>query len=237
LPIIRKSKGFYAVFPTPDEYAVYFESQRIGTIPTVPKVNDFLLLAGKRWQVVAIEQEQLQIYVRPAMGRRTLSFNGCFGDVHPAIRRKMQRVFFSIDEYEYLDSTAKGLLANARSVSAASGISRHSLLPLGPRRTAWFTWTGSRIQATLQALLYEANQSPEDKGIALVFKRPIDEVRSMICSRRSVKEDATAIVQRMPPTNAAKYDWALDKDLIAEKNRRSLLDLQGAWDVLARFCS
>ncbi len=67
---LRKDKGFYAVFETPEDFAVLWNGQRLGSISLAPQVNDHLLLAGRRWQVSQVDYERLEISVQPARGWR-----------------------------------------------------------------------------------------------------------------------------------------------------------------------
>ena len=63
---LRKDKGFYAAFQTAEEYAVLHEGEQFGTLEIVPHKGDYLLFAGRRWQVSAVDQEQREIQVLPA---------------------------------------------------------------------------------------------------------------------------------------------------------------------------
>jgi ATP-dependent Lhr-like helicase len=230
---IRKDKGFYAVFVTPEEFTVLHAGQRIGAIATAPQINEHFLLGGRRWQVTAIEHERLEIFVQPAHGRRPPRFSSGGGEIHAEIRREMKAILSSSKSYAYLDSTGTQLLSESRMAANSARICDHQVIQLGPMNCALMTWTGSRIQATLQALLTTDRARPADEDIALLFKCRPDEVKTLLQRvKNSGTLNAVDIASRSESNHRRKYDWALGDELRIEQAARAFIDMPGAINLL-----
>jgi ATP-dependent Lhr-like helicase len=234
---LRKDKGFYAVFATPEEFAVLWNGRRLGTVSLAPQVNDHLLLAGQRWQVSHVDYERLEISVRPARGWRPPNFSGGRGEIRPEIRQEMRRVLSGAGSYSYLNVEAGELLAEARNAAKSADLAERALVPLGTLRCALMTWTGTTIQATLQAMLTEDETPPKDEGIALVFAVGIDKVRDVIRRVTLREHKPSDVAENMPGFQRRKYDWLLSDQLKLEVASRAWVDVPGAMSVLNRLHS
>jgi ATP-dependent Lhr-like helicase len=229
---LRKEKGFYAVFPTPEEFTVLNDAQVIGTIQTAYDEGEHLLLAGRRWQVLQLDRERREIHVAPAKGKKLPLFGGKGGDVHPRVRQMMMQVLSSADAYGYLDSNAKALLGEARGVAAAARIFDSPVVPLGPSAAALFTWTGTKIQRTLDTALAVGGIKARDEGVAFTCELDPDQLRERVGRYLATALDATALARASTPARHRKYDYLLDDDLIVESWVRGSLDVAGAGEVL-----
>ncbi|HOD81585.1 MAG: putative ATP-dependent helicase Lhr [Planctomycetes bacterium ADurb.Bin126] len=232
---LRRDRGFYAVFPTAREYTILHAGQPLGTLEVAPQQGDCLLFAGKRWRVERVDDERREIHVAPARGYKRPSFAGGLGDVHPMIRRKMRQVLTEDKAYAYLDEQAASLLADARAAARSADICRQGVVALGPRKTAVFTWTGTRVQATLQAMLAGCGVASQDEGIALVLGVSEDEARSRIKEIARQEHNPLEVAQMVQPKERRKYDWLLGEDLLNISLARGWLDLDGAAAVLAEL--
>jgi ATP-dependent Lhr-like helicase len=101
---LRRDKGFYAVFPTPDEYTVLHAGEVLGTLESAHQPGDHLLFAGRRWRVVDVDDERLLLHVEPAKGWKRPRFGGGVGDVHARVRQKMRDVLAAPSAMPYLDA-------------------------------------------------------------------------------------------------------------------------------------
>jgi ATP-dependent Lhr-like helicase len=234
---LRKDKGFYAVFATPDEFAVLWNGQRLGNISLAPQVNDHLLLAGRRWQVTHVDYERLEIGVQSARGWRPPNFSGSGGELRPEIRQEMRSVLSGRASYSYLNVEADEMLAEARDAAKSADLAEKALVPLGPLRCAMMTWTGTTIQATLQAMLAEDEAPPKDEGIALVFAVGIDKVRDLIQRATLREHKPSEVAGSMPGFQRRKYDWLLSDQMKLEVASRAWVDVPGAMAVLTRIHS
>ena len=229
---IRKDKSFYAVFQAAEEYAVLHDGRLLGTLECIPQVEEHLVFAGRRWQVVSIDDERMELHVKPAAGWKPPSFKGEGGEIHPKIRQQMREVLVGNKPYVYLDSEAQALLADARHAAAMIHMFDHVLLPLGPQRTAWMTWMGTRIQQTLRAMFKMIAVEAEDDGIALVFAMPAEQVRQAATTCLANVRDPETIAGHIPVRRRRKYDVLLTEELLDTGIARDCLDVGGALAAL-----
>ena len=135
-------------FKVPEEYRVIHQGRHVGNVTSAPDlgIDGYIILAGRRWKVLQVDQDRMEILVEPSPGGRAPAFSGGAGhDIHPSVREMMRALLFRDDMPAYLDPTAKEMLANARSAAKEADLARRSFLQDGSN-TIWFTWTGSRIQ-------------------------------------------------------------------------------------------
>ena len=229
---LRKDKGFYACFPTEEEFSVIHDGQVLGTVQVVPRSRDHLLFAGRRWLVTEVDVEHYEIHVQPARGWKRPKFTGGPGEVHPKVRQKMRDVLAGEGSYAYLDSQAVGLLTYARKSAAHADVCAQPLIELGPRRSALMTWTGSRIQDTLAAMFRMRGLDHGDEGIALTFNVPVDALRDAIQEVLARPCTPLQLPQQVWPRQRRKYDWVLSDELLDECISRGVLDCDGALKLL-----
>jgi ATP-dependent Lhr-like helicase len=102
---------FYAAFATAEEYRIVAGGKTLGTLPIDRPLeeNSAIIFAGRRWRVVAVDEQRKVIEVRPSPGGRVPSFSGERGDVHDKIRQEMRVVYTANAMPPYLDATARDL--------------------------------------------------------------------------------------------------------------------------------
>jgi ATP-dependent Lhr-like helicase len=229
---IVRSADFYSAFATKEEMKVLHGSHLIGTVSAVPGMcgDGFLILAGRRWKVVDVDQRRLEILVEPSKGGRLPFFFGAAGaDIHPKVRAQMVDTLRSDAMPAYLDVRAQDMLNRARGYARESGILANPLLADGAS-TYWFTWTGSKINRTLIGLCkgMEALRA-QDEEIAIHFEgiqpdEVADRFRKLLERPPSVVEVAARFEVRM----VEKYEAYLSDDLQASVFAQNSLDLAGA---------
>jgi len=233
---LRRDRGFYAVFPTPEEYAVLHGGKALGTLECAPEKDDHLLFAAKRWRVVDVDHDRLELHVAPARGWKRPKFGGTGGEVHPRVREKMREVLAASAAYVYLNAEGREALEYARQAARIVGALATRILPLSGSRTAVMSWTGTRIQRTLQVLFQVCGATAIDETVALVFPTPPDIVCTAVAAAAKLSDDATAIQTLALPSRAVrKYDHLLGDELRWESFIKGAMDLEGARQVLGRL--
>ncbi len=231
--LIRKDKSFYAVFPTPEQYTILHNGVALGTIETRCEIGDDLLFAGRRWEVIEIDEQALELHVEPAMTWRRPSFSGAAVTIHPELRRKMLQVLRVPDTYPYLDPVGRLLLQEARQAAQSCGVLDGFYVRLSSRKTAIMTWTGTRIQQTLQAVLGAGGTRSADEGIALVLDLSLDQTREVVAQLVSCPPPPNVVARVLATRHRRKYDGLLTDDLLDCSLVSGWLDIEGAMDLLA----
>jgi Helicase conserved C-terminal domain len=208
------------------------EGYHIGNIAFVPEFQEgkFLILAGRRWQILHIDHERMAITVQPSPGRRVPGFHGERGqDIHPRVRQAMKDLLKRADLAVYLDLKAREMLLQARLTAQESGLFRASFLQDGAD-ALWFTWTGSRVQRLLFGLEeFFGGLTITDESIALVFeKTTVARVQEIYSGFLTDCPDAISLARKYPHRIREKYEIYLSDDLTAELFARERIELKGA---------
>ncbi|MDX9975782.1 MAG: DEAD/DEAH box helicase [FCB group bacterium] len=232
-----RSVDFYSAFTTPEEYKVVCAGHNIGTVTMDPGMgaDGFLILAGRRWRIVEVDNDRQEILVEPAKGGRLPYFSGAGGrDLHPRVREKMREVLGSELLPAYLNPKAKEMLQASRAVARELGLPAQVFVRDGVD-TWWFTWTGSRINRTLAALgKHFAKLDVRDEGIALVFEKATEaDIRRAYLEFAEHCPSAEDIAARIPVRVTEKYDAFLSDDLQCLLYARNCLDTSGAVSTIA----
>ena len=177
--------------------------------------------------------ETRQVQVEPAKGWKRPEFTGAFGETHPRVRQEMKRILQETRSYAYLDEQASSLLADACRAAAGGQVCERSLVPLGPKTTAFMTWTGDRIQQTVRAILSHSGIACSDRGVALEFRLSVDETRESLRKAASASFQPLDLARHVFPRIRRKYDWLLHEDLVDASIAEGWLDLEGARALLA----
>jgi len=170
---IVKNFNFYSAFVSAIELDVISAGKKIGSVQYVPDLEhrQFLILAGKRWEIIELDLKKEKMYVKPSTGGKVYPYHGGVGsDIHPKVREKMRELLTSNYIPIYLDNSAKRILKDAQVAALDAGIATNPFVIDGPY-TYWFTWTGSAKHRTLYILGKAFGElNVEDLGIALKFK-------------------------------------------------------------------
>jgi ATP-dependent Lhr-like helicase len=234
--MIVRDRDFYSTFSASQDMSVYHKGHLIGTVSAPPGLggDGFLILAGRRWRILEIDEKRSEIVVEPSKGGRVPFFAGGGGaDIHPRVRSEMLSVLRSDTTPAYLDGKAKEMLGLARSYARTAGILDGSVIREGDT-VYWFTWAGSRTNRTLMGLgRFAAGLNVRDEEIALCFEKadPI-----------AIKNAYLGFLQHCPTTEqlapsfpfkvVEKYDVFLSESLQAANFARNSLDVAGALEAI-----
>ena len=237
---IVRSHDFYVAFVVHEEYRVSHAGHHVGNISLNPdfKVNGFLILAGRRWKILDIDDERKAISVQPSPGGRVPHFQPEGGqEIHPRVRQMMKKLLERIDLPSYLDLKAREMLHQARSTASEANLQQASFLQDGPR-VIWFTWTGTKIQRTLYGLgTYFGGFDVSDEGIALVFeKATISGVKETFSELGRSGPDAETLAGKFPLRIREKYEVYLSDELTTMLFARERIDLEGARLLILQDC-
>jgi ATP-dependent Lhr-like helicase len=243
---IACSLDFYSAFMTPILYRVVHKGRLIGTIEDLPggdpnEEDKYLILAGKRWKVLAVDTERLEIFVEPSKAGKVPKFGGGAGaDVHTKVRQKMLEILKSNKVPAYLDETAKGMLHAARSAAQEAELFKSPFYQEGSK-VIWFTWTGSKIHRTLWGLAkhngslkIDGIDGPSD-DLTLCFESPLERVLSSLPQLTENPPSLEEIARTFPTRSQEKYDRYLAEELQVSLFAHNSLDLSGSAELITNM--
>lgn len=241
--IVRRY-DFYAAFQTEDEYQVRTKDQSIGGVFFTPGLlaEGFLILSGRRWKILDVDEERKVILVEHAKGGRLPSFRSRYSiDTHPKIRSKMFEILYNTKIPKYLDATAIKLLSQSREYASDCNLGNRSFFTEGSD-TYWFTWTGSRINQTLLILgnLF-GDLKVHDELIALRFEdSDKNKARDFYLSFLHEKPSESEFVEKLTnfaTLNVEKFDYVLSREILAQAYVNNYLDISGAFKIVEKMLS
>ncbi len=144
---------FYAVFSDTDEYLVRDANHDIGRIGNLPSEGDRLSLAGRTWEVTAVDAAKRLVLVRPISGRGAMSWPGGGAPIHTRVMQGIRQILLCDRDYRYLLPAARQRLAEARSLARQARLDRHPMVPLGNNLFMLFPWMGTVAFRTLERCL------------------------------------------------------------------------------------
>lgn len=231
---LLKKPDFYVAFQSPKDYSVInkYNSKRLGTIQYLPPKDVQIVLAGRRWIVVGINEHGQTIYVSQVKSGGKAFFGGEGAEIDKIIVEKMRDIYLSNDSYPYLDirTEANKYLEQARLCFNNNELSNHSFLQYG-NRDLFFTWGGWKINRTisLMAQLYLDKKC----GFSALFIDNItsDDIKRIIDKGKPSEDDLVKLESRARK-ECQKYDYLLPDDLLDKEYARTYLDIDSGWDVL-----
>ena len=144
-------------------------------------------------------------------------------------------VYESTDTPAWLDTNAQQLLAEGRATFARFRLSDTTVLADSPD-VLLFPWTGDRALFTTTIALHGKTLEASVEGPAIRIRgTSIGEVaattRRLLADAPPAADELAASIQNR---EFDKWDWVLDDTLASESAGARLLDVDGAWTLLAK---
>jgi ATP-dependent Lhr-like helicase len=229
---------FYTAFQTPDEYRVVTSGRTLGTLPVdYPLVEgQYLIFAGKRWQILAVDQEHKVVDVAKASAGRVPVFTSGGGVVHDRIRQEMFRLYCADEIPVFLDAKAQDLLLEARDNFDRYHLA-HTRLVADGKQTLLFCWMGDEVMNTILVQLQARGVAGGRDGIALILdgltpKELQAHLRAIV---QQASTDAIALAANVQNKINEKYDRFLSEDLLCQSYASSYLNLEAAQTTLQQI--
>lgn len=155
---VVNSREFYSVFKTEENFKVVNAGNTIGEIPFSPQIieDENLLLSAKIWKIKFVDHKAKKIEVIPAKDGKKPMFFGGGAVVHQKIREKMFDILYSKTEYDFLDEPSFDeieMMRNDFAVFNIKDLQSERPLLTAEKHLQLFTFTGTRINRTIQLLL------------------------------------------------------------------------------------
>lgn len=228
--------SFFAAFESPEVLRVVASGGReIGSIGAGRPIyaGQHLLLAGRRWRVVAVhlDAKVVEVVEGPQGKAPTFDARGSLR-VHDRVREKMEELYLGDLVPAYLDEGAARLMSEGRTMFAQLRLHERDLVARGGE-TVVFPWRGDKVLDTLVVALHQKGIEAEREGPALVVERGIDVVRRALDDlvARAVPNPldlAATVVQK----EEEKWDHVLSDQLLDQAYAARALDVAGAWNWL-----
>ena len=229
--------SFYAAFQTPVEWKLTANGRELGTVPISQPLHEGVLLifAGRRWKVTSIDNVARVVELEPSSGGNPPSFAGSGILTPDGVRAEMVAVYESAHTPDWLDATAQQLLAEARAAYRRLGLLDRTVLT-GRSGLILFPWVGDRSLFTLTIALRSKGIEANVEGPAVRIPRTGTDTiattaRQLLAEAPPAPQELATLIQNRA---IDKWDWVLDDTLSCESAGARLLDINGAWTLLAK---
>ncbi len=212
---VVNSREFYSVFKTEENFKVVNAGNTIGEIPFSPQIieDENILLSAKIWKIKFVDHKAKKIEVIPAKDGKKPMFFGGGAVVHQKIREKMFEVLYSKAEYNFLDEPSFDEIEIMRKDFAVFDIkdleSERPLLT-AEKHLQLFTFTGTRINRTIQLLLNIAGikNTLDDSSSSFDIKVPKQELISKWSYLSFPLTDIDIYISALLDTNPTLLDFS-----------------------------
>ncbi|MCF5903246.1 DEAD/DEAH box helicase [Aeromonas veronii] len=224
---------FYASFVSDEEYRLICASTQVGLIPiSRPLITgQKIIFAGRRWQVLEVNEKKKFILVAPSKGGTPPVFDNCLASVHERVRGEMRNVLAGGFDVPFLDTRAKELLSEARENFKRFDLDSTTLIEVGNNSVQLFPWSSDIAHDAFVLLMKKNNIDAVNEGIYILINCSKEKMLNVIVSINDSHVLSTDLLDGVRNLNREKWDWALP-DRILRKSFSSLrLDLEGALGI------
>lgn len=206
---VVNSRDFYSVFKSEDNFKVVNGGNTIGAIPFSPQIieDENIFLSAKIWKIKYVDHKSKRIDVIPAKDGKKPIFFGSGATIYPKIREKMFEILYSTTDYNFLDQPSCDeieILRKTFSVFNIQDLQSDRPLLCSEKHLQLFTFTGTRINRTIQLLLNiaEIKNVLDDRNSSLTFEVSNEELQlkwdSLILPLSDIDTQISNLLQSNP---------------------------------------
>ncbi|WP_234934219.1 DEAD/DEAH box helicase [Agrobacterium vitis] len=236
---ITEAHDFYPVFSTEREYRIMHDARTLGTYPldSAIRSGETLIFAGRRWQVLEVDDASRVITVKPTRGGKPPRFSGNVGGLHDRIALEMKRVLESSEQYAYIDRVAVEMLGSARACFGELGLATRSILPYADGALV-LPWIGTRKLNTLALAFLSRDFRTAQYQHSLELQDCDPEGVSQCLKRWAAGDVPTinALMTGVARPNLARFDNHLSWDLMTMVTVRERLDYGALQEIAISLC-
>lgn len=234
----RNFMELVSVFTANPEFTVLQGRQELGSVDPVVltrKVDGprIIVLAARSWEVTYIDWKRRRCYVEPSDIPARMKWMGDASPLAYELAQAHRRVLLGADPEVVLSKRAVAGLAELREEHSLEVSERGLVLLDDGKDVFWWTWAGTRANATLLAALpgvVDPNQRIGNFRLRLLGHDAIDALRA---AAASVDLQAATPVVSPAALQGLKFAEVLPRDLATETVAARLGDIPGAHKTLA----
>ena len=221
---------FYTAFVAPVDYDVINTDggNRVGMIQSLPEVKQQIILAGKRWVILRVDEKSRSIYVARIKSGGGISFSSDVPEIDEIITRKMRDIYMSDELYPYLD-IASG--THQELVKAREYFIENKLNMKFYAGNSLFTWAGAKVNRTIALMCKLRLKKNLDYNHLMVYGITPQDIALILSQKQPSGDDLAALVPRYEKEKQ-QYDHFLSDDLLNHEYASTYLNAGKAWELL-----
>ena len=221
---------FYTAFVAPVDYDVINTDggNRVGMIQSLPEVKQQIILAGKRWVILRVDEKSRSIYVARIKSGGGISFSSDVPEIDEIITRKMRDIYMSEELYPYLD-IASG--SHQELVKAREYFIENKLNMKFYAGNSLFTWAGAKVNRTIALMCKLRLKKNLDYNHLMVYGITPQDIAVILSQKQPSGDDLAALVPRCEKEKQ-QYDHFLSDELLNHEYASTYLNAGKAWELL-----
>ena len=221
---------FYTAFVAPVDYDVINTDggNRVGMIQSLPEVKQQIILAGKRWVILRVDEKSRSIYVARIKSGGGISFSSDVPEIDEIITRKMRDIYMSEELYPYLD-IASG--SHQELVKAREYFIENKLNMKFYAGNSLFTWAGAKVNRTIALMCKLRLKKNLDYNHLMVYGITPQDIAVILSQKQPSGDDLAALVPRYEKEKQ-QYDHFLSDELLNHEYASTYLNAGKAWELL-----
>ncbi|WP_078592941.1 DEAD/DEAH box helicase [Evansella clarkii] len=231
---ILRSKDFYAVFMSQEEYTVLNGPKKIGTLDKSDMINvgDNIILAGKLWTIQEVDAKRNKIYVSIAVNGNPPRYTSGNIKIHHRIGEKMMEILCSNTSHHYMGETGIEAVDDMRRKYHFEGLNAGDRpIWISNQKIVFETFTGTVIAKTIYWMLEATGLNVTGiDGIGRIEIAPtprFEDLFQHLYSRNWMIEDILKVTNDFQWFES-KYTPYLPGPLVKEMHMAHEIDLEGA---------
>lgn len=232
--------SFYAAFKSDEEYRIVYQGKPLGSLPISRAVtlDSYLIFAGKRWRVEAVDEKQKVIVVLPDKGGKAPLFFGGGSRLHDKVREEMREVLRSQKTIAFCDVIAADLLKEARFHYQQLGLDSNPIFQMG-KEVLLFTWKGDNVQDTLTLMFKERGFRTTNEGLYIsVEADSLETIHDLLLDfSEGALSSEDSLTQFIENKKQEKWDWLLPEILLSRNYASLYLELDKAGRTVTELLS
>ena len=227
---VVNSRDFYSVFKTQENFKVVNAGNAIGDIPFSPQIieDENIFLSAKIWKIRFVDHKAKKIEVIPTKDGKKPMFFGGGAIIHQRIREKIFEVLYSKTDYDFLDQPScdeTEILRKDFSVFNINDLQTERPLLTAEKHLQLFTFTGTRINRTIQLLLNIAGikNTLDDSSSSFEIEVPKQELISKWSFLPFPLSDIDIHISTLLQSNPALLDFSKWGTYLPDKYKIKLL--------------
>ncbi len=207
---------FYTAFNTPEEYRLEYDGKTIGTVPIDKPLiqGQHIIFAGKRWEVIHVDDKHKLITLKKAKGGKPPQFSGDGLNIHDIVRQEMQQIYGERQTPIYLNETARLALEEGFENFLSLKLDSKQIIQIG-NMVHVFPWLGDQVTNTI-AVLLRLHDIEADSFAGIIDIRNCTIFDFYNAAKKLISEpklDGTKLASYIPDTAIEKYDPILPKEI------------------------
>jgi ATP-dependent Lhr-like helicase len=238
---ILRSKNFYAVFMTPDEYEVIEGIKKIGRLDKafIVNIGDNIILGGRLWRIKAIDYDRNKVYVSKAVSGKKPNYTGSSGYIHKKIGEKMMEILCSAKEFTYVNEGAAIALNDMRKKYNLNSITADQRVIWSDKDEGIFeTYTGTTITRTLVWMLrYFGVDAKVKDGVGRITISKPTAITDLLQKMKEKKWSSDDLLPHVKEHELfkSKYSKYISKPLQIKMHIANEIDIEETVDYLQRY--